>query len=103
MTATRVEKDSMGPVEVPAERLWGAQTQRSLEHFRISSEKMPPALIAALAQTKRAAAQVNKDLGLLPADRADAIISAADEVLAHKHRRNFRWPSGKPAPAPKAI
>src|SRR5471030_2723445 len=97
MTATRVEKDSMGPVEVPAERLWGAQPQRSLEHFRISSEKMPPALIAALAQTKRAAAQVNKDLGLLPDDRADAIIQAADEVLAHKHPDEFPlaiWQTG---------
>ncbi|WP_413738921.1 class II fumarate hydratase [Sodalis sp. RH21] len=97
MTATRVEKDSMGPVEVPAERLWGAQTQRSLEHFRISSEKMPPALIDALAQTKRAAAQVNKDLGLLPADRADAIIKAADEVLAGQHPGEFPlaiWQTG---------
>ncbi|TKI05675.1 class II fumarate hydratase [Martelella alba] len=97
MTATRVEKDSMGPIEVPAEHLWGAQTQRSLEHFRISSEKMPPALIAALAQTKRAAAQVNKDLGLLPDERADAIIAAADEVLAGNHPDEFPlaiWQTG---------
>src|SRR5471030_1922784 len=62
--ATRIEKDSMGPIDVPADKLWGAQTQRSLEHFRISSEKMPEALIHALAQTKRAAACVNMDLGL---------------------------------------
>ncbi|HCT9097446.1 TPA: class II fumarate hydratase, partial [Serratia liquefaciens] len=55
MAAVRIEKDSMGPIEVPADRLWGAQTQRSLEHFRISSEKMPTALIHALALTKRAA------------------------------------------------
>jgi len=67
MTATRIEKDSMGPIDVPADKLWGAQTQRSLEHFRISSEKMPTALIHALALTKRAAASVNMDLGLLPA------------------------------------
>ncbi len=74
----------MGP-EVPADKLWGAQTQRSLAHFRISSEKMPTALIHALALTKRAAAQVNVDLGLLPAERGAAIINAADEVLADSH------------------
>jgi fumarate hydratase class II len=97
MSATRIEKDSMGPIDVPAQRLWGAQTQRSLEHFRISSEKMPPALIDALAQTKRAAAQVNRDLGLLPAERADAIINAADEVLSGAHPEEFPlaiWQTG---------
>ncbi len=97
MSVTRVEKDSMGPIDVPAEHLWGAQTQRSLEHFRISSEKMPPALINALAQTKRAAAAVNQDLGLLPADRAGAIIKAADEVLAGQHPDEFPlaiWQTG---------
>lgn len=97
MSATRIEKDSMGPIDVPAQRLWGAQTQRSLEHFRISSEKMPPALIDALAQTKRAAAQVNRDLGLLPAERADAIIKAADEVLSGAHPEEFPlaiWQTG---------
>ena len=66
MAATRIEKDSMGQIEVPADQLWGAQTQRSLEHFRISVEKMPVALIHALALTKKAAAGVNMDLGLLP-------------------------------------
>lgn len=97
MTATRIEKDSMGPIDVPADKLWGAQTQRSLEHFRISSEKMPPALILALALTKRAAASVNMDLGLLPAERGDAIIAAADEVLAGKHPTEFPlsiWQTG---------
>ncbi|MFS7246468.1 class II fumarate hydratase [Rahnella inusitata] len=97
MTATRIEKDSMGPIDVPADKLWGAQTQRSLEHFRISSEKMPPALIHALALTKRAAASVNMDLGLLPAERGDAIIAAADEVLAGKHPTEFPlsiWQTG---------
>jgi fumarate hydratase class II len=97
MAAVRIEKDSMGPIEVPADRLWGAQTQRSLEHFRISSEKMPTALIHALALTKRAAASVNMDLGLLPAERANAIISAADEVLADKHTEEFPlsiWQTG---------
>ncbi|WP_421671542.1 class II fumarate hydratase [Rahnella sp. EDr1-12] len=97
MTATRIEKDSMGPIDVPADKLWGAQTQRSLEHFRISSEKMPTALIHALALTKRAAASVNMDLGLLPAERGDAIVAAADEVLANKHSEEFPlsiWQTG---------
>ncbi|CCG87237.1 class II fumarate hydratase [Erwinia piriflorinigrans] len=97
MAAHRVEKDSMGPIEVPADKLWGAQTQRSLEHFRISSEKMPVELVYALAQTKRAAARVNCDLGLLPAERAVAIVQAADEVLTNKHQGEFPlaiWQTG---------
>ncbi|MHA7846925.1 class II fumarate hydratase [Serratia sp. D1N4] len=97
MSGIRIEKDSMGPIEVPANQLWGAQTQRSLEHFRISSEKMPPALIHALAMTKRAAASVNMDLGLLPADRGNAILQAADEVLADQHANEFPlsvWQTG---------
>ena len=97
MAANRIEKDSMGPIEVPADKLWGAQTQRSLEHFKISTEKMPVALVHALALTKRAAAQVNQDLGLLPADRAQAILKAADEVLADKHSEEFPlaiWQTG---------
>jgi fumarate hydratase class II len=87
----------MGPIDVPADKLWGAQTQRSLEHFRISTEKMPSELIRALALTKRAAAKVNVDLGLLPADRGTAIIAAADEVLAGKHPGEFPlaiWQTG---------
>ncbi|EPL6464874.1 class II fumarate hydratase [Proteus mirabilis] len=97
MAATRIEKDSMGQIEVPADQLWGAQTQRSLEHFRISVEKMPVALIHSLALTKKAAAGVNMDLGLLPKERADAIIAAADEVLAGKHPTEFPlaiWQTG---------
>ncbi|HCW48470.1 MAG TPA: class II fumarate hydratase, partial [Erwiniaceae bacterium] len=89
MAANRIEKDSMGPIDVPADKLWGAQTQRSLEHFRISIEKMPAELVHALALTKRAAAKVNSDLGLLPQERAQAIIQAADEVLADKHTTEF--------------
>ncbi|KGQ13152.1 Fumarate hydratase class II [Beauveria bassiana D1-5] len=87
----------MGPIDVPADKLWGAQTQRSLEHFRISTEKMPTELIRALALTKRAAARVNVDLGLLPAERGTAIIAAADEVLAGKHPGEFPlaiWQTG---------
>lgn len=97
MTTNRREKDSMGAIDVPADKLWGAQTQRSLEHFRISTEKMPVSLIHALALTKRAAAQVNQDLGLLSAEKAAAIISAADEVLADKHPDEFPlaiWQTG---------
>src|SRR5947209_13798843 len=95
--ASRIEKDTFGPIEVPAERLWGAQTQRSLQNFRISSEKMPPALITALAQVKRAAAQVNMDLRVLDPKKGRAIIEAADEVIAGKHDGEFPlvvWQTG---------
>jgi len=78
----REERDTMGVVEVSTEALWGAQTQRSLQNFKISSERMPVALIHALAKVKRAAAKVNHDLGLLNAASAAAIIEAADEVIA---------------------
>jgi len=97
MTTHRSEKDSMGAIDVPADKLWGAQTQRSLEHFRISTEKMPVSLIHALALTKRAAAKVNQDLGLLPEEKARAIIAAADEVLAGLHADEFPlaiWQTG---------
>ncbi|AUQ25509.1 class II fumarate hydratase [Dickeya zeae] len=97
MSDTRIEKDSMGPIAVPAAHLWGAQTQRSLEHFRISEEKMPGTLIMALAQTKRAAARVNMDLGLLANNKGDAIIQAADEVLSGQHVGEFPlaiWQTG---------
>src|SRR2546427_8177371 len=95
--ASRIEKDTFGPIEVPAERLWGAQTQRSLQNFRIGSEKMPPALIKALAQVKRAAAQVNMDLRVLDSKKGRAIIEAADEVIAGKHDGEFPlavWQTG---------
>jgi fumarate hydratase class II len=94
---SRMEKDSFGPIAVPAGRLWGAQTQRSLEHFAISTERMPSELVDALAQVKRAAAAVNRSLGLLPADKADAIIRAANEVLEGKHEGEFPlavWQTG---------
>jgi len=97
MTATRIEHDSFGTVAVPAERLWGAQTQRSLEHFRISSERIPTELIRALARVKQAGARVNRDLGLLAPAKADAIAQAAGEVLADLHEREFPlsvWQTG---------
>ena len=93
----RIEKDSFGPIEVAAGRLWGAQTQRSLHHFHISTERMAPELVAALAQVKRAAAAVNRSLGKLPPAKADAIIRAADEVLAGQHPDEFPlavWQTG---------
>ncbi|RZK03434.1 MAG: class II fumarate hydratase [Novosphingobium sp.] len=81
MTETRTERDTMGAIEVPANRLWGAQTQRSSENFRIGEERMPRPLIRALAVVKRAAARVNQDLGLLDGRLADAIVLAADEIV----------------------
>ena len=97
MAATRIEKDTFGPIEVPADRLWGAQTQRSLEHFRISGERMPAEIVEALAWIKRAAAAVNESLGLLTAEKARAISTAADEVLAGKWPEEFPlvvWQTG---------
>lgn len=97
MPACRTERDSFGTIEVPAERLWGAQTQRSLAHFRISSERMPEALISALAVVKRACAEVNGELGLLKVETASAIVEAADEVLAGCHKKEFPltiWQTG---------
>ena len=94
---TRTEHDSFGDIEVPALRLWGAQTQRSLEHFHISAERMPQEILTALAEIKRACAGVNRDLGLLKPDKAEAIIKAADEVLAGVHGEEFPlsvWQTG---------
>lgn len=94
---TRTERDSFGAIEVPSNRLWGAQTQRSLEHFHISSEHMPEEIVIALTSVKRACALVNRDLGLLNADKATAIVQAADEVLAGQHRQEFPlsvWQTG---------
>jgi fumarate hydratase class II len=95
--STRSERDSFGPIDVPDAQLWGAQTQRSLEHFRISTEKMPLELVHALASVKRAAARVNLDLGLLDGAKAIAITQAADEVLANAHPSEFPlavWQTG---------
>ncbi len=95
--ATRTETDSMGGIEVDAERLWGAQTQRSLRYFRISTERMPPELIAALASVKRACAVVNLELGLLDEKVARAIEAAAGEVLEGLHDDEFPlvvWQTG---------
>ncbi|HVI50162.1 MAG TPA: class II fumarate hydratase [Candidatus Sulfotelmatobacter sp.] len=93
----RIERDSFGEIGVPADAPWGAQTQRSLLHFRISNERMPEALLMALARIKRAAARVNGELGLLDDVLAQAIGGAADEVLAGKHPGAFPlavWQTG---------
>ncbi len=94
---TRTERDTFGPIEVPADRLWGAQTQRSLQNFDISGERQPREIIRALAQVKRAAAVVNQRLGLLEAAKADAIVATADEILADRHPQEFPlvvWQTG---------
>jgi fumarate hydratase class II len=97
MTSTRTERDTFGEIEVPADRLWGAQTQRSLLHFRISGERFPETFIRALAEVKRAAATVNAELGLLDAAKARAIVAAADEVITGLHAQEFPlviWQTG---------
>ncbi len=97
MTSPRIERDSFGDIAVPGERLWGAQTQRSLAHFDISTERMPRELLLALALVKRCAAQVNRQLGALDARTADAIAAAADEVIAGRHADEFPlslWQTG---------
>jgi len=97
MSGTRTEKDSFGPIEVPADRLWGAQTERSRRFFRISSERMPLPVVYALARVKKAAAGVNAGLKLLDAKKADAIQRAAQEVLDARHDDEFPlsvWQTG---------
>src|SRR3979490_557883 len=97
MAKTRIETDTFGPIEVPADKYWGAQTQRSLENFRIGDERMPLPLIRALAIVKRAAAEVNQSLGLLDRKRARAIVQAAQEVIDGKLNDHFPlvvWQTG---------
>ena len=77
---TRIESDSMGEIEVPADRYWGAQTQRSLQNFKIGGEKMPPAVVKALGIQKLAAARTNMKMGLLDKELGKAICAAAQEV-----------------------
>src|SRR5690242_11882052 len=96
-TKTRLESDSMGKIEVPANVYWGAQTQRSLLHFNIGRDTMPPELIRAFGILKKACALVNQDLGKLPADKAKLIVQAADEVIAGKLNDQFPlriWQTG---------
>jgi len=97
MTKTRIETDTFGEIAVPADRLWGAQTQRSLENFRIGGERMPLALIHALGEIKGAAARTNCKLGLLEAKLAQAIEAAAAEIASGKLDDEFPlvvWQTG---------
>src|SRR5262249_33854538 len=96
-SATRVETDSFGPIEVPADRYWGAQTERSRQNFRIGEDRMPMALVHALGIVKLAAAQTNRELDLLDQRRANAIIRAAREVVEGKLDDHFPlvvWQTG---------
>ena len=94
---TRIERDTFGPIDVPVDRLWGAQTQRSLQNFDISGERQPVELIRALAQIKRSSARVNQALGLQDDKKTEAIVAAADEVIADQHSDEFPlvvWQTG---------
>jgi len=94
---SRMEKDSMGEIQVDDRKLWGAQTQRSLENFPIGNDIFPREMIRALGILKKAAAQVNVELGKLPADKAKAIAQAADEVIDGKLDEHFPlkvWQTG---------
>jgi fumarate hydratase class II len=95
--AFRTEKDSMGEIQVPAERLWGAQTQRSIQNFKIGGDRFPREMIRALGVLKKSAARANEKLGLLPADKAKYIIAAAGEVIDGKWDAEFPlvvWQTG---------
>src|SRR5215211_5171152 len=96
-TPSRIERDTFGPIEVPEDKLWGAQTQRSLQNFDISGERQPREIIKALAQVKRASAVVNHALGLQEEKKTQAIVAAADEVVAGQHEDEFPlvvWQTG---------
>jgi len=97
MTPQRTETDSFGPIEVPGDALWGAQTQRSLQHFAIGQQRMPIEIVHALAQIKRAAAEVNRDLGGLDPAKAGAVADAAARVAAGEFADQFPlsvWQTG---------
>src|SRR3954463_3858085 len=95
--ATRTETDSMGQIEVPADKYWGAQTQRSLHHFNIGNDVMPREMIRAFGILKKACAIVNNDLGKLPDDKLELIVQACDEVIEGKLDDHFPlrvWQTG---------
>jgi fumarate hydratase class II len=94
---TRIESDAFGPLAIPADKLWGAQTERSLHNFRISSERMPIEIVRALGLIKRAAAEVNRDLGPLDGRRAKAIIAVAQDIADGRLDEHFPllvWQTG---------
>ncbi|MGL4619195.1 MAG: lyase family protein, partial [Chroococcidiopsis sp.] len=95
--STRTETDSMGTIEVPSDRYWGAQTQRSLIYFAIGNDIMPREMIRAIGILKQAAAVVNQELGQLPEDKASLIVQAAEEVISGKLDDHFPlriWQTG---------
>src|SRR3954468_6048905 len=95
--STRSETDSFGPIEVPGDRYWGAQTERSRQNFRIGQDRMPMDVVRALGIVKLASAETNRELGLLDARRARAIVRAADEVIAGELDDHFPlvvWQTG---------
>src|ERR1041384_3951972 len=95
--STRSETDSFGPIDVPADRYWGAQTERSRHNFRIGQDRMPMSIVHALGIVKLAAAETNRELGLLDARRAGAIVRAAREVIEGKLDDHFPlvvWQTG---------
>src|SRR5258706_15165304 len=97
MTDTRTETDTFGAIEVPADRYWGAQTQRSLQNFKIGWEKQPTSIVRALGVVKRAAAEANMQLGVLDPTIGAAIVAAAQEVIDGKLDGNFPlavWQTG---------
>ena len=98
----RIERDTMGDIDVPADRLWGAQTQRSLHQLPFSRRDDAAEVVHAQVLVKKAAALVNMALGVLDGRKGEAIVKAADEALARQARRSVsRWSSGRPAPAPR--
>ena len=99
----RIEHDSMGEMKVPADRLWGAQTQRSFENFKIGEEKMPGEIIRAFAILKKACARANNRLGKLDTRRCELIGQVCDEIIAGGSRATSPWPCGRPARAPRAT
>ncbi|GBL38786.1 fumarate hydratase class II [Nitrospirota bacterium] len=99
--ATRIERDTMGELAVPATAYYGVQTARAIENFPISSLRFPRAMIRAMGMIKRAAATVNQSLGLLDKKPANAITKAATEVIDGHLDAEFPWISSKPAPAPR--
>ncbi|MFW5708092.1 MAG: lyase family protein, partial [Bacteroidota bacterium] len=94
---TRIERDSLGTIEVPSDKYWGAQTQRSLQNFKIGVEKMPPEIIEAFAILKKACAITNEKMGVLKPDIAAAVIKVCDEILENRLDGNFPlavWQTG---------
>ena len=100
---TRVESDSMGTIELPSDHYWGAQTQRSLDHFSIGDNRMPKAIDHAYGYIKKASAIVNLAEGLLSKEKADLIIKVSDEIISGKLMRSSHSMFGKQAREPRQI